>query len=276
MLFRSEYYISTGKADSVRDATSFVADEPPTAENPYGVIPVFHLRRNRRKVQSELANAIPLQDAINKLMSDMMVSAEFGAFKQRYVISNADTSTLKNAPNEIWSVPAGDGAGQATQIGEFSENNLGNYTETIDRLASAIAIITRTPKFYFYAQGGDPSGEALKTMEAPLVRKCQRYIERFDSTWVKAAAFLLQLRGITVDPATIKPVWDKVETQQPLSEAQTGIAKRQVGISRSQALRELGYSQEEIDAMDTERQTEQASMGEALMAAFDKGEGSDE
>ena len=175
-----------------------------------------------------------------------------------------------------WSVPAGDGAGQATQIGEFSENNLGNYTETIDRLASAIAIITRTPKFYFYAQGGDPSGEALKTMEAPLVRKCQRYIERFDSTWVKAAAFLLQLRGITVDPATIKPVWDKVETQQPLSEAQTGIAKRQVGISRSQALRELGYSQEEIDAMDTERQTEQASMGEALMAAFDKGEGSDE
>ena len=67
-----------------------------------------------------------------------------------------------------------------------------------------------------------------------------------------------------------------METQQPLSEAQTGIAKRQVGISRSQALRELGYSQEEIDAMDTERQTEQASMGEALMAAFDKGEGSDE
>ena len=45
---------------------------------------------------------IPLQNAINKLVTDLMVAAEYGAFMQRWIISNADTSSLKNAPNEIW------------------------------------------------------------------------------------------------------------------------------------------------------------------------------
>jgi hypothetical protein len=270
---RLEYYATAQKAENVTSANAFVPAEVPTAPNPYGVIPVFHLRRNRRGAQSELVNAKPLQDAINKLLSDMMVSAEFGAFRQRYVISNADVGTLKNAPNEIWSIPAGDGVGQATQIGEFGENNLGNYTGTIDRLAASIAIITRTPKFYFYQQGGDPSGEALKTMEAPLVRKCQRYIERFDATWKQIAAFLLQLRGVTVDPLAIEPVWDTVESQQPMAEAQTAVLREQAGVSRAQALRELGYSSAQIAAMDEERQGEQASLGEAMLTAFDRGEG---
>ncbi|NIS83046.1 MAG: phage portal protein, partial [Anaerolineales bacterium] len=126
---------------------------------------------------------LDLQDAVNKLLADMMVAAEFGAFKQRWIISYSDPGNMRNAPNEIWALPAGDGAGQQTQVGEFGVTELDNFYDAIDRLATAIGIISRTPRHYFYQQGGDPSGEALIAMEAPLNKKITRHIERFTIVW---------------------------------------------------------------------------------------------
>ena len=268
---RLEYYETRAKAEEVREAGSFEAMEPPSAPNPYGVVPVFCLRRSRRKVQSELANAISLQDAVNKLLADMMISAEFGAFRQRYVISNAEVGGLKNAPNEIWTIPANDGAGESTQVGEFSQADLSGFLNAIDKLASAMAIITRTPKHYMYAQGGDPSGEALITMEAPLVRKTARYLERFTATWRRIGAFLLLIQGVTVDPEDITPRFDVVGTVNPRMEAEIGVLKGQLGISQRQIQRELGYSDEQIEKMAAEVEANTAMMGDQLLTAFDRG-----
>jgi len=55
--------------------------------NPYGRVPVFHFP-NRRVYDygiSDLADVIPIQDALNKALMDMLVAMEFGAFKQRWV-----------------------------------------------------------------------------------------------------------------------------------------------------------------------------------------------
>lgn len=104
---RLEYYRSQKKHDDLDPAAGWrdLEASADPAVNPYGLVPVFHFRPERRRVKSDLADALPVQDAINKLLADMMVAAEFGAFPQRYVISNADTSSLKNAPNEIWELP---------------------------------------------------------------------------------------------------------------------------------------------------------------------------
>ena len=194
---RLEYYVSLGKEENMGSAAAFMADpETPTAPNPFGEIPVFHFRTSIRTTKSDLKDVIPIQNGINKLLADMMVAAEYGAFKQRYIISNADgTGKLKNAPNEIWDVPAGDGVGQQTQVGEFSATDLRNYLDAIDRLALAVGIITRTPKYYFMAQGGDPSGEALIAMEAPLNKKASKRISRFLPTWRQVGAFMLKVSG---------------------------------------------------------------------------------
>ena len=165
---RLEYYKAGVKEP--KSAAAFIADETmATAPNPYGEIPVFHLRRERRKIKSELENVVTIQDAINKLFADMMVAAEFGAFPQRYVISQMEANgQLKNAPNEIWQLWAGDGQGQDTEAGQFEPTDLDNYLKAMDKLAQAMAIISKTPKHFFFAQDVDPSGEALITMEAPL------------------------------------------------------------------------------------------------------------
>lgn len=268
---RIDYYLTTKKAEDVTSAGAYQPAEIPSAPNPYGAIPVFHFRRATRAIRSELTDVIPLQDAINKLFSDMMVAAEFGAFRQRYIISQADVSTLKNSPNEIWNVPASDGQGQQTQVGEFAQTELGTYLDAMDRLATAIAVITRTPKYYLLAQGGDPSGEALITMEAPLTRKVERYQERFSATWKRVATFILKLAGVAVEPMQIVPQFDAIATVQPLTGAQVGVLKDQLGVSKAQIQRELGYTPAQIATMGEERATETASVGAALLGQFDRG-----
>lgn len=284
---RLEYYVSTEKATQISAGTGLQPADPPSAPNPFKQIPVFHFRRERRDIRSEFDNAIPIQDAINKLFADMMVAAEFGAFKQRYVISQSDPGNLKNAPNMNWWLPSGDGAGQATSVGEFSAAELSIYLEAMDKLSASIAIITRTPKHYFFAQGGDPSGEALNAMEAPLVKKTKRYIARFIPAWKSLASFLLALDGHNVPPENIEPIYEPPETIQPRLTAEIdkfNVDARKVsidsGIPLVTVLRDEGWSEEKVAALLADKAEEQArstaGLAQALLAQqrnFDQGGG---
>jgi len=263
-----DYYLTKKEADLVDSVSAFEPGDPPSAPNPFGIVPVFHLRRDRRAGGSELANVVPIQNAVNKLLNDMMISAEFGAFRQRWVISDADISQLKNAPNEIWSLPSGDGTGQPTSVGEFGQTSLSIYLDAIDRLSMSAAIITRTPKHYLFGQGGVPSGEALITMEAPLVRKCQRYIERLSSPWRKIAAFLLRLDGMEINEHEITPIFDPPETVQPRTEAEIREIGVRTGIPLETLLREEGKSAAWIEAMRADQKAAAEAQSRDLAAAL--------
>ena len=273
-----EYYASAGKAGTASDASAFLALDPPTAPNPYGEIPVFHLRRERRAIISELANVFSPQDAVNKLLADMMVAAEFGAFKQRYIISTADTSNMKNSPGSVWDLAAGDGSGQGTQAGEFTATDLSNYLAAIDKLATAIAIITSTPKHFLFAQGGDPSGEALIAMEAPLNKKATHYVARFGVVWQQVAAFLARLSGLTIAAEQITPVFERVETVQPRTAAEIVQLSTAAGMPLVTALRRAGWTEAELQQLEQDQQAaadkQQTTLAQALLQAqrqFDQG-----
>ena len=267
----------------------FTAVDAP-AKNPFSTIPVFHLRPKRRPV-SELDAVMSIQDGINILLANMLVTAEFNAAPMKYVISNAEgLEDLVTAPNRIWTIPAGDGQGGGgnTQVGQFGAADLGNYLTAVDQFINALSSITRTPKHYFQLGQNAPSGEALKVMETPLVKKCRDRMDRFTPTYRRLGAFLCQIQGKTVDPARIVVQWGNPETEQPLQQAQVEtaraqgiVAKQQAGISRKQGLRELGYTDQQIAAMDAEQQAEQAAtppegagsadMGKAMLDAFAQG-----
>jgi len=261
---RLEYYVSRGQAANAASAAAFEAvPELPSAPNPFGVVPVFHFRTLLRTTKSDLTDVVPIQNGINKLMADMMVAAEYGAFRQRYIISNADTTgKLRNAPNEIWDLPAGDGVGQGTTVGEFSATDLRNYLDAIDRLAVALAIITRTPKHYFMGQGGDPSGEALIALEAPLNKKATRRINRFRETWRQVGAFLLQVGGQAVAAEAIAPQFVAVETVQPRTSAEIRTQAVGAGIPLTTQLRREGWNEEELAQLAADREAEQAAGAE--------------
>ena len=231
-------------------AGAFSLDE--SVPNPYGIIPVFHFRNSLRGVKSDLKNVIRLQDAINKLLCDMMVTAEFNAFPARYVISNAEIQTLKNAPNQVWDLPAGLGEGQGTQVGTLEAANLENYSKQINDLASSIGVITSTPKHYFERTGAQVSGEALMTMEAPLVKKVEQKRELFGDTWQEVAVFALAVNGISVKKSDVQPQWGNAESYQPLTETNVIKNYRSAGLSMKSSLRLAGYTAAEIEAIEEE------------------------
>ena len=276
---RLEHYLAAGRTMAAIDAgtgvTAFRMEEE--TPNPYGMIPVFHFRNSLRKKsnrtlydelksgkvvlthKSELDNVTELQDSVNKLFCDMMVTAEFDAFPARYVISSTEISPLKNAPNQIWDLPAGIGEGQGTQVGTLEAANLANYSGQIDHIVNAVAAITRTPRHYFENQGANVSGEALVTMEAPLVKKVNQKRELFGSVWQEVALFALQVMGMTAKRKDIQPQWGGAESDQPLTEAQIIKTNRDAGLPLKTALRLNGYTDAEIEIVEQEIAEEKQS-----------------
>jgi hypothetical protein len=232
--------------------------------NPYGVIPVFELY-----CDGEIAKVTSLQDAVNKLFADMMVSAEFGAFVQRWVVSQSDPGDLKNGPNQVWWIPAAEDGGGQSSVGQFAATDLKNFLDAMDRIATAIFIITRTPKHYLLQTGANISGEALIAMEAPFVKKIKRYQQRFGSEWKNVASFLCQLGGFTVPASDILPVWEKPESTQPLTEAQTNQAMVNTGIPVVTVLRRAGWSKAEIDQMMQDLKDQKVSQNSVAQAVLE-------
>lgn len=225
--------------------------------NPFGVVPIIEF-----SAQDNLSNVIPLQDTINKLFSDMMVVAEFNAFRQRYAITNADISKLTSAPQVLWKFPKDDGELEPTKLGEFSETNLGMYLDTIDKITNAIAIISRTPKHYFYSTGANISGEALMVMESPLIKKCQQLMEQFSVSWIKLANILIPADGTVC-------IWERPQTEQVKTEAEAMQILAGIGIPLITILRRFGWTQSEIDQMIADKKDEKAQNADLAAQALE-------
>jgi hypothetical protein len=231
---RTEFW-QAGKNTSTARAFTLVTTEP----NDTNTIPVFHFR-NTRRGKGEFGKAdASIQDAVNKLFSDLMVAAEFTSIKQRVFIGNADPGDVKTF-EDIW-YPDKDG-----KVQEVGGADLDNFLNAIDKLASALGAITRTPKHFFYAQGGDPSGEALIALEAPLVRKTLQRQENNAVTWRELAAYLLELDGVTVAPTAITPIWQPVTTLQPLTGAQILQTETSAGVPLKVSAKRQGWAEDEV------------------------------
>jgi hypothetical protein len=263
-----EYYVVPKSQSDISNAKAFVPAETPEAPNEWGRLPVFHVRREQRAIVSELSNIVPVQAQLNKTLSDMMIAAEFGAFKQRYIISQASPGQFRNAPNEIWDVPAGDGEGQPTTVGEFAATDLGNYLNAIERSANVVATLAGIPKTLLFEQGNVPSGASLRALEAPLVKKANRYAGRWEPVWRDVLRWLLLAGGLgEVDAADIDVIWAEAATTQPETDATTVKTLVEAGVPLRTALRRQGWSDAELDQLAKDEADEQAATAN-LAAAY--------
>jgi len=282
-----EYYI-TSKASETKSGAdvedkSFVPDTQRTGvvlngneitwpENPYVPdLPVFHFQTEKRVVKSDIKNVIPLQNGMNKLMADMMITSEFMAWPQRYIISHTDTASLQVKPGTFLSIPASEVGEQAASAGEFKAAELSNYMSSVDKLIGYTSSITNTPKHYFDPSSNAPSGEALIAMEAPLNKKAKDRIDKFAPVWQRVAAFALRIQGTAINPRDITATFDAPETVQPKTQADIIKTSVDSGIPLETALEHAGWSEAEIDKMsklkDEADKKAQTSLANALLEA---------
>ena len=250
---RIEKYSSSGDLDMITSSASFSLIG--TVENPWGEIPVFHFRTSKTYGRPEHYDAYGPQDAINKLIITHMNTVDYQGAPQRYALANGgndseiqdfDDSTidsenlgsLKNGPGELWYLKG------ITRVGEFSPADHKVFTEPVSEYIRSMAAITSTPLHYFEKSGNVPSGESLRTAEAPLLKKVADRQIMFGSAWRDLFTFLLRIEGINSD---VQVKWASSESLDTLDHWEVAVKKRVVGVSLKQVLLEMGYDSEVAD-----------------------------
>ncbi|MFI9490494.1 phage portal protein [Streptomyces halstedii] len=208
-----------------------------------GAIPVFHFRTERPKGKPEHLNAYGAQDAINKLVVMQMASVDFHGFPQRIALAaegssesadfGGDAKTgLSNNPGEMAILNG------IKDVKEFKAAEPSTFLEPFKAYIRSMASTTSTPLHYFEPTGNVPSGEALRTAEAPLVKKARTRQNSFGATWREVFTFILRDGGFVED---VQVHWKPIETFDTKEAMEIAYKKIQIGIPLEQVAAEMGY-----------------------------------
>ena len=114
-------------------------------------IPLIHYKNRDQGYKygrSEIADVIPLQNALNKAVIDMLASADTTAFRVYWWIGENPGQNEVSPGSLLYSErpPGGD---EGVEIGYFPGENLDNMIAIKDSFVSEIARVSRTPLSYF-------------------------------------------------------------------------------------------------------------------------------
>lgn len=245
------------------NAVDFVLTDE--VSNPYGRVPVFHFSRGaeNRFGRSDLKDVIPIQDALNKAVMDMLIAMEFASFKQRYIIGmevdiDEETGQPKDATmqsygvDRMMAIPNED-----AKVGQFDATDLGQFLRVQEKFWASIARVSGTPLHYFFITEGDfPSGEAQKAAEARFSTRIEDSQIAWGNRWEDVILFAHEIEHGVVENLEFSSIWSNATPRSEAELADTAIKKKAIGFSRSYLLREFGLSDEEVDEMLEETDSE--------------------
>jgi hypothetical protein len=220
------------------------------------IVPVYNNPGLMAGGRSDLLLAIPMQDAINKQVLDMMVTSEFQAFRQRVLIGvdlprGPDGQVLPQAEvkalvSRIWSFKQHD-----AKVQELGESNLQNYVRPIEMLIQHLAAQTRTPPHYLLSSIVNASGDALKAAEAGLVSKVRKKQLDFSEAWEEVMRLAFKAKGDTERASEMRAhtLWADPEMKTEGEKVDAAVKLRTLGVPLEMCWERVGFSQEEIRRM---------------------------
>lgn len=219
-------------------------------------------------------------DALNKIVTDMMVSAEFHAMPRRWATGlNAD-DFLDEATGEqleTFSLIAGRLWGtenDKAKFGQFSEADLNNFHATAKLITQFASMLLALPSHYLPFTGDNPaSADAIRSSETQLVKRAERKQSIFGARWerVQRLVLLTQGRGDSPESRQIETLWrdPSTPTVAQKADAIVKLVQAKDGAGRSiltidQAREDLGYTTTQRDRMD---ESDKANSNTAVSAA---------
>jgi hypothetical protein len=209
---------------------------------------------------------LPIVDALDKLATDMMISAEFAAMPRRWITGvelperpNAETGEMEpdtaaafaQTAMRTWFVES-----DAAKVGQFPEAGLEGFVRGIETLTQQLASVSALPAHYLNNLTGQlPSAESLRSAEASLVAKVRRKMQSFGAGWARVARLALLVRdGLLPDAArTLEVVWRDPESRTEAMAADAALKRAQLGVPLPTLWADLGYTPAQIAEMQRQR-----------------------
>ena len=256
--------------------------------NPYGEVPVFHLRTGGQYGTPEHFDAYGPQNALTKIVATMVNTTDNAGFPVRYFLTEPgamldgdanmrprwdDEADATEANRDLVNLAAGSGniltlAGMRA-AGQFDPADPKHFLDPSDWMVRALAQVTGTPMHYFDPSGDVPSGESLRTADAPLVKKVRYRQQRFGATYAEALAFALKILGFGERKVDVR--WTPATATDDLDSWTTAKAKIDAGVPVRQTLLEQGYTAEQVDGWITATGEENLAQRVALYASLARG-----
>jgi len=235
-------------------------------------IPVVHFRNPG--LETELWDAIPLQDAVNKTALDILAAADVCGF--RILVAKGFMPTTDGAAPEsdggnyisvfpgAWvAIPAD------AELDPLEGTDLKPMLAALDSWIMKLAQVTDTPPARFQITGQIARAETLKAQEGPLLAKVAARQVRFGNGWedvlerARRIANTFGSQGLD-EAALISTEWAPAETRDEREFIETlGLKVEKLRIPLERIWAEAGYSQEEIAEMkETEEYQARAAMQE--------------
>lgn len=238
-----------------RDGGKWVPrDGEPELENPFGRVPVVQLANRPRLLKdgvSEIHKVMPVQDAINKEIADMLVASEFSAFFQRWATGieiprdeqGNQLEPFKVSVDRLFVAENPD-----AKFGTLQSSDLSNYVKVIEMLVQHVASQTRTPPHYFYLSGEFPSGESIKSAETGLVAKTRRKMRFFGEAWEEVIRLAFAAKGRSKRGlSSIETIWADPESRTESEMVDAAVKRQAIGVPNRQLQEDVGYSQVQIE-----------------------------
>lgn len=140
------------------------------------VIPVCNAPSMLWGGTSDLQVVFPIQNALNKLLSDMLIGSEYQAFPQRVLLGMevprgpdglpSRAAELQFSQSRLLTV-----GNEKASIGEWSASDLSAFVASREHLIHGLTAKTKMPAHYVSGESSRASGDALKAGETGLVSK---------------------------------------------------------------------------------------------------------
>lgn len=229
-------------------------DQGEKKANPLGTVPVVPFENRSRlgmAPASELANCIPIQDAINKTTMDALTASEFAAFPQRYVTGLEIQEDANGNPVEPYNVGQ-DKLLQAedplAKFGSFAAADLSNYVTLVDMLVQHLSTVARVPSHYFLVNTTTaPSGEAIISAEAGLVAKVRERMLHFGEAWERVIRLCFAVkRDKRKDAFEMETRWRDPEYRTEAQHVDALLKLKQLDVPLEFLWHEAGFSGTQI------------------------------
>ena len=230
--------------------------------NAAGSVPLVPMLNNPQLLgsgMSDLAVVMPLQDAVNKLLADMIVNSEFVAFPQRWATGIeiprdedgriVDREAFLSAVSRLWVAED-----EHAKFGELAGSDGLGYVRNIEVLIQHIAAQTRTPPHYLLGSSGNfPSGESLKATETGLVAKCRRKQTAFGEAWEESMRLAFAFKGDDIRSKAFdaEVIWSDPESRSQGELVDALLKMRDLNVPYEALWSRWGASPQEIERWKT-------------------------